>query len=83
MKASKKKQHTLKWFINRIGKRIHRKPILSCGCKHCMKTSFIIWDGKGKNHYCRREFHARYLFDCQNDLRIEYSDKPIKNYNDK
>jgi hypothetical protein len=72
-------QHSLQWFIDRIGKRIYRKPITACSCDECKSTYIDICDGTtvGKQ-ISRREFHAHYLFDCQNELEIEYSDQPIK-----
>ena len=74
-------RHTLKFFINRIGKRIYRKPIDSCGCACCQSTYVDIWDGiarSPKQTKCRRDFHARYLKTCQDELGIEYFDKPLK-----
>lgn len=59
-------KHTLKWFINRVGKTIYRKK-LSCPCSSCQKT-----EGKVCN-----KAHAEYIFLCQNELGIEYQDKPI------
>ena len=74
------KRHSKQWFIDRIGKRIYREPIDSCKCVHCQKhNSFIIDDGmKDGKRELRREFHASYLFDCQNDLQIDYFDKPLE-----
>ena len=71
-------KHRLQWFIDRIGKRIYRKPIMSCDCNVCQKDYVDIWDGKPTNSKqveCRRGFHARYLYLCQNELGIEYYDK--------
>ena len=65
---------TLKWFINRIGKRIYRKP-LKCSCKDCQKTYVDIWNGATEVSY---DFHANYLFMCHNSLGIKYYDKPVK-----
>ena len=70
------KQHDLQWFLDRIGKRIYRRPL--CPCKECQQTYVDILDGiKDGMQKFRREFHARYLYDCQNDMQIEYSDNPI------
>lgn len=65
------------WFIDRIGKRIYRKK-QSCPCKMCQKIYVDIWDGKDKQgrQMARREFGARWLYDCQWGLQIEYFDKP-------
>jgi hypothetical protein len=55
------KRHTLKWFTNRIGKRIYRKK-LNCSCHCCQKEHVDIWDGKedGKQKL-RRDFQTRIL----------------------
>jgi len=63
------KYHTLKWFINRIGKRIYRRP-QSCSCKECQSNYVDITDMS--KHGCRKKFHAQYIYDCQNCLQIEY-----------
>jgi len=63
------KHHNLKWFTNRIGKRIYRRP-LSCKCKECQRNYVDIADMT--KHGTRREFHAQYIYDSQNCLRIEY-----------
>lgn len=63
----KTKYHSLQWFLDRIGKRIYRYP-LSCHCKFCKRNYVNIGD-------CR---HARYLYDCQNEMEVEYFDKPPK-----
>ena len=68
------KYHALKWFQNRRGKKIYRKPIRiktrsgwrKC-CDMCEKTEILV-DGKGFKDY------AEYLFTCQNELKIEYFD---------
>jgi hypothetical protein len=60
-------QHPKEWFIDRIGQTIYRRPILSCTCAMCRQgTAVKISD----------RFHAMYIKDCQDDLEIEYSDKP-------
>jgi hypothetical protein len=65
-------RHPLKWFINRIGKRIYRKP-LDCSCKDCQKNYVdIVSCG------ITGQTHANYLYDCQNEMNIHYSDKPIQ-----
>jgi len=57
-------QHTKKWFLNRIGKTIYRKP-LSCSCKGCQKTDVQITNKQ----------HAIYIYDCHNEMGIKYYDK--------
>jgi hypothetical protein len=61
------KRHNLKWFVNRIGKRIYRLTDICC-CVYCKKVfeeGLIISNKK----------HATYLFDCQNEMNLEYADK--------
>ena len=61
------KIHTLKWFQNRIGKRVFRNKS-HCQCATCKDVYFrglIIHD----------DFHAKYLFDMQGDLGLFYRDK--------
>lgn len=58
--------HNLQWFIDRIGKRIYRGET-TCPCDVCKgvhKHGLVISD----------KLHARYLYDCQNEMQIEYSD---------
>ncbi len=61
-------KHTLKWFMDRRGKRIYRKP-LSCPCKYCQKNYVDIAEGK------LGATHAFYLKACQDEMRIRYFDK--------
>lgn len=68
------KKHSKKWFRNRIGKTIYRKS-LKCPCSSCQKTEVIIKDMAEFD--LRKEFHADYIYDCQNVYEIEYFDKPI------
>jgi len=70
------KKHTKKWFRNRIGKTIYRNK-LRCSCKTCQKTAIVIKDMT--EHNLRKEFHADYIYDCQNVYEIEYSDTEIVN----
>ena len=58
-------KHTLRWFINRIGKKIYRKK-LKCKCSSCQKSAIKV---------SPKYNHAEYLFDCQNEMGIEYFDK--------
>lgn len=62
-------KHTLKWFTNRIGKRIYRQPT-GCTCETCKKVS-------EEGLIVRDEDHARYLEIVQYDMDIDYQDKPI------
>ena len=63
-------KHPLKWFTNRIGKRIYRKPT-TCTCQKCKD---VANDGL----LVGNEFHAQYIHICQYDLGIDYFDKPFK-----
>ena len=71
------KYHTLRWFQNRRGKTIYRRPIKTTKgkvcCDMCEGTEVRICPRK-------RNFpdHAQYLYDSQNELKIEYFDKPVK-----
>ena len=64
----KQKKHTLKFFTNRIGKRIYRDKD-TCGCETCTrnwKEGLIVAD----------EQHARYLHLCEHEiLDSPYRDK--------
>ncbi len=46
--------------------------------KMCQETEVEVWDGVDKEgvQALRRNFHSQYLFDCQNELGIEYFDSP-------
>lgn len=58
---------TLKWFENRIGKRIYRDKV-SCNCETCnnvWKNGLIVADKE----------HAYYLEMISRDLNINYRDK--------
>ena len=59
--------HTLKWFQNRIGKRVFRGPT---GCK-CTTCKEIEENGK----FIHGQDDAQYLFEVQYDLDINYRDK--------
>ena len=61
-----KPRHDLKWFKDRVGKRVFRTEA-TCQCPICKKigeVGLVIAD----------EFHAQYLFDCQNELNLRYFD---------
>ena len=75
-KPKKRIRHTLKWFQNRRGKTIYRKPIKTIKGKKCCdmcskKQVEIFRPQKGVPD------HAQYLFECQNELEIQYFDKPV------
>lgn len=66
---------TYQWFIDRIGKRVYRKGG-NCKCEHCKKVlreGLIISPLIGS-----RATHADYLYSCQNEMRLTYSDKPFR-----
>ena len=72
----KRNLHTLKWFQNRRGKFIYRKPIKTTKgkrcCDRCEDTKVKVFSPqKGMPD------HAQYLLDCQNELNINYFDKPL------
>lgn len=57
-------KHNQEWFISRVGKRVFRTES-SCQCDVCKevgKFGLVIAD----------EFHAKYLYDCQNELNLYY-----------
>lgn len=57
---------TLKWFKDRIGKRIYRNDN-ECPCDYCKDicvNGLII----------KNELHAQYLFDIQNEIGYIYYD---------
>lgn len=60
----------LQWFKDRIGKHIYRYTPTTCKCEVCnavFNKGLIISD----------EIHAQYLFDCQNELGLQYEDEQI------
>ena len=59
-----KMNHDKKWFESRVGGRIYRKK-LSCKCASCQTEKVFVTD----------MLHAGYLYDCQNELEIEYYDE--------
>lgn len=63
-------KHSLKFFTNRIGKRIYRdKTTCNCGtCTRVWKEGIVVGDRD----------HARYLELVQRELDIDYRDKPLK-----
>ena len=65
-------RHTLKWFKNRISKKVYR-DYDGCDCAACkdvVENGLIIAD----------EIQARYMFDIQNDYAYEGTEL---NYRDK
>ena len=70
------KYHTLKWFQNRRGKTIYRKPRRRVDgemcCNLCEQTIIKVYPLQK-----RIPDHAQDLFDYQNQLKIAYYDKPI------
>ena len=72
-------KHTLKWFLNRRGKFIYRKPIKTQSGKRCCD---MCENGKVKVLRDKKigkitVSTAQYIFDCQNELGIRYFDKPV------
>ena len=60
-------KHQLKWFTNRIGKRVYRDEV-DCDCKSC-------YEGTQDGVEVADEQHAHYLYIIQLDLDINYRDK--------
>jgi hypothetical protein len=56
----------LQWFKDRVGKNIYRHNN-KCGCDICLS---IFTHGI----YILDYLHAQYLFDCQNEMKLIYSD---------
>jgi len=57
---------SLDWFIERIGQKIYRDDN-GCDCKVCKAVEMyglVIHD----------ELHAKYLYDCQNEMGVKYYD---------
>lgn len=57
----------LQWFKDRVGKRIYRWTKTTCDCAICsnvLDVGLIIDD----------EIHAQYLYDCQNEMQLQYED---------
>lgn len=68
--TEEKKVHELNWFQERVGKKVYRLTKLNCCrvCNHVEKHGLII-----ENIY-----HAEYLHEVQNEMRLFYSDKLTK-----
>lgn len=60
-------KHDLKWFKDRIGKKVYRTK----GKCNCMTCSDVFENGL----YIEDEMHADYLRVCQNELDLYYFDK--------
>ena len=60
-------RHTLKWYKNRVLKRIYRLTKTNCcdTCRRVEKEGIIVNDDN----------HAYYLHMCQNEMNLIYSDK--------
>lgn len=63
--------HDLKWFQDRVGKRIFRTES-TCQCEVCKKVYEVGLTVVDK-------LHAQYLYDCQNSLGLFYFDKTEAN----
>lgn len=65
----KNKFHTLKWFLNRKGKRIYRGEV-SCPCHTCKQ-------GTQEGIVVGNKMHAEYLFMVEQDrnMGITYRDE--------
>jgi hypothetical protein len=60
-------KNNLQWFKDRVGKKVYRTKS-TCNCMVCydvFMNGLVIAD----------EFHANYLFDCQNELDLYYFDE--------
>jgi hypothetical protein len=58
--------HNLKWFIDRIGKRVYRDHSCPCdACQRVEKEGIVIIDME----------HAQYMNMISGDIGIEYRDK--------
>lgn len=68
--TEEKKVHKLNWFQKRVGKRVYRLTKFNCCavCDDVEKHGLIIKD----------VYHAEYLYDCQNEIGLIYSDKLTK-----
>ena len=57
---------SLDWFIERIGEKVYMDD-MGCDCPMCNsieRYGLIVHD----------ELHAKYLYDCQNDMGVNYYD---------
>ena len=59
-------QHSEKWFLDRVGKRLYRKK-LRCSCSGCQRTHVDVLSDE----------HARTICLNHNELGIKYYDKPV------
>ena len=62
-------KNSLQWFKDRIGKVVYRNAETSCKCKVCKR----VYE---KGLSISDDLHANYLFYCQNEMNLIYSDKP-------
>lgn len=58
--------HSEQWFIDRVGKRIYRHTDTKC-CDTCQK---VLEEGL----IVANKVHAQYLYDCQCEMDLIYSD---------
>ena len=63
----KEQKHNLKWFQNRIGKRVFRNDV-KCPCRTCNDVNHGGIIIKDRNH-------AEYLLMVQTDLDLYYYEK--------
>ena len=61
-----KQRHDKQRFLDRIWHTIYRKK-LKCPCDMCQNEKVVVLDTLWASH----------LYDCQNEMNIEYSEKPI------
>ena len=65
-------RHTLKWFRDREGSYIYRERSSTCNCDMCQSPKIFVHPADKE-----RGDHAAYLKLCQDELGINYYDKPI------
>lgn len=74
------KYHTLQWFYNRIKKRIYRLTDLNYNEGRCKVCKEVFEKGL----VLKNKIEARYVYEDQNELHLEYADKkPINHYDQK
>ena len=59
-------KHQLRWFKNRIGKRVYRNDV-TCSCKTCKGVT-------NNGLVIRDDMHAEYLHMVQFELDVDYRD---------
>jgi len=74
------KYHTQQWFYNRIKKRIYRLTDFNCNEGRCRVCKEVFEKGL----VMKNKMQARYVYEAQNELHLEYADKkPINHYDPK